>query len=202
MTFLLYNKIVKVVWLWKKISKNLKSISSITKVLSIISIVISLLMIIIGFMFKEIIDGIENNNQNQDGDNSDMMTMGIMALIYMFFLLLASLRFVGVGLMIVSILFLLSSIICKKYSFLEISELRKRIPILIGIVIIYLLPALLLMIFSIIMTVDVGFIAFSLFIVPIVLFSVGGYNIIKTIILINKYKEEKIINLETSNVRN
>jgi hypothetical protein len=52
------------------------------------------------------------------------------------------------------------------------------------------------------MTVDVGFIAFSLFIVPIVLFSVGGYNIIKTIILINKYKEEKIINLKASNVRN
>jgi hypothetical protein len=159
-------------------------------------------MIIIGFLFKEVIDGIENNNQNQDGDNSDIMTMGIMALIYVFLILLASLRFVGVGSLILSILFLLSSLVCKKYSFLEISELRKRKPILIGIAIIYLLPALLLMIFSIIMTVDVGFIAFSLFIVPIVLFSVGGYNIIKTIILINKYKEEKIINLETSNVRN
>ena len=183
----------------ERISRNLRNVGSVTKVLSIISIVISLLMVIIGFMFKEVIDGIENNNQNQE---DDMMVMGIFVLIYMFFVFLASLRFIGIGMFILSVLFLFASIIFIKYSYLEINELQRRKPMLIGMVMLYLIPSLLLIILNIMMMIDVGFMTISFFILPILLLSLGGYHIIKTILLINDYKEEKVITLEASNVGN
>ena len=171
----------------EKIRRNFKNIGSITKAFSIIGIVAGVLMGVIGLLFHIIINNLEPIEEDPG------MAIGLLILMYAFLLFLAALRYVGLIVLALSIIFLLVGIRCKKYSEYGIKELKSETKIIILMCIPYFLCATILLILDVLWIIDNGPIGIVFILVPTIIFAVGGISLlINRKNILKSSEEEKI----------
>ena len=160
-----------------------------TKVFSIIGIVIGSMLSVVGLFFVIILKSFNSTG------NSDVGALGnVLTLFLVFFIVLAALWYIGLIILIPSVVFLIVGINLKKYSNYNIDELSQKKFKIILMTIPYVLFASILLIFIILWIIANGFKMIFLFITPEVLLILGMNTMFKSLKRVIEYKSEKNTN--------
>lgn len=171
------------------INDNFRKLGKTTKVFSLIGIVIGSLLSIIGLCFITVLKGF-----NSAGDSDIGGAGAVLAILLVFIVVLAALWYIGLIILIPSIIFFIVGICLKKYSHYNINELKQKKNKIILMTIPYVVFASMLLSFIILWIVANGVEMLFLFIIPEVLLILGMNSMFKNLKYIIEYKiEESVI---------
>lgn len=172
----------------EKISNNFKKLGTTTKVLSILGIIFGSFLTIVGFIFKVVLKGLATGN---NPDDSGMA--GLLIIIFVFLFVLAALWYIGIIILVPSIIFLIVGNKLKEYSEYDIKTLKEKKGYVILMTVPYVLCASELIVFTISWVIANGVAGILIFIVPIVLLIMGMHMMFTNLRYINEYDNKKMI---------